>query len=106
MFLAVLLMVQTAWAVDLCQFEPVMTHQPIKFQYNRTHSANEYVTIELNQVEYFIHNPTQAMPGAFINQCQIRCSLWNEAFTEEVFMEGLSIDGSTVTIHSDFNVQG
>lgn len=30
----------------------------------------------------------------------------NEAYDEEVMIEGLSIDGSTITINSDFNVAG
>ena len=91
---------------ELCEVEPVLARAPITYEYNRTHSQGAIHEIELNDIRYFLHSPEPDGAGSFANGCHLWCTLRDKECREEVEEEGLWVDGSLVTVETDFNVEG
>lgn len=90
---------------SICEHEPVAANEQMHIEYKQTYFLEESFTFDFNNIDYFIHGP-ELVDGEVVNGCELTCALMSQDCSEFIEPEGVSIDRTTLTVQTDFNLAG
>ena len=90
---------------SVCETEPVISVDDINIKYVRTYLTYQQLSLDLNNVKYFLHGP-EYLDGVLHNGCDLTCEILNSQCSESLNIEGLVVNNAMMTVLTDLNLEG